>query len=125
MLRVPDEAARTSLAARAELVALLAKLETVDVVCGGEDPAPAGVGVAGTVEIFLPMKGLVDLDKEKARLGKELEKIEGWLKGTRAKLANEKFTANAPEHVVAQQRELLAENEATAARIRERIAALD
>ncbi|MCB1183825.1 valine--tRNA ligase [bacterium] len=125
VLRVPDEAARTSLAARAELVALLAKLETVDVVCGGEDPAPAGVGVAGTVEIFLPMKGLVDLDKEKARLGKELEKIEGWLKGTRAKLANEKFTANAPEHVVAQQRELLAENEATAARIRERIAALD
>jgi valyl-tRNA synthetase len=125
VLRVPDAAEREDLEERAGLVALLAKLESVAVVCGGEDPAPAGVGVAGTVEIFLPMKGLVDLDRERARLEKDLDKIEGWLKGCRAKLSNEKFIANAPEHVIAQQRELLAENEAKAGRIRERIAALD
>ncbi len=125
LLRVPTAAARTELARGADLIALLAKMEVVEVVCGGEDPAQAGVGVAGTVEIFLPMKGLVDLEKEKARLAREVGKIEGWLKGCRAKLANEKFTANAPEHVIRQQRDLLAENEAKAVRIRERIAALD
>ena len=91
---------------------------------GGADPAPAGVGVAGPVEIFLPMAGLVDLAKERERLGKELAKIEGWIRGCRAKLDNEKFMANAPEAVVAQQRGLLAENEAVAATLRDRLGAL-
>ncbi len=125
LLRVPNAADQAALAAGGDLIALLAKMEEVQVVCGGEDPAPAGVGVAGTVEIFLPMKGLVDLEKEKARLEKDVAKIEGWMKGCRAKLANEKFTAKAPEHVIQQQRDLLAENEAKAAMIRERIEALD
>ena len=85
-------------------MALLAKLDEVAVVVGGDDPAPAGVGVVGAVEIFLPMTGLVDLDKERERLDKELAKIEGWIRGCRAKLANEKFVANAPAAVVEQQR---------------------
>jgi len=124
VLRVAVDVDTDALAALAPQIALLAKMETVTVTCGGDDPAPAGVGVAGTVEVFLPMKGLVDLDREIARLTRELEKIEGWIKGCRAKLANEKFTANAPEKVIAQQRELLAENEAKAVRISERIQAL-
>lgn len=125
ILRPESEAGVDRLRAAVDLVALLAKMETVDVVVGGEDPSPAGVGVAGTVQIFLPMKGLVDLDKERARLQKELAKIEGWLKGCRAKLANEKFTANAPAHVVQQQKDLLAENENKAATVQERLKALD
>jgi valyl-tRNA synthetase len=124
ILRVAGESERAALAEVGELVALLAKMEQVEIVCGGEDPSPAGVGVAGAVEIFLPMAGLVDLDKERARLEKELARIEGWMKGCRAKLANEKFVANAPEAVVQQQRDLLAENESVAATLRERLAAL-
>jgi valyl-tRNA synthetase len=125
VLRVSGAAEAPALATGAGLIGLLAKMEEVQVVCGGEDPAPAGVGVVGTVEIFLPMKGLVDLEREKARLDKELSGIEGWIKGCTAKLTNEKFTANAPAQVIRQQRDLLADNEAKAARIRERIAALD
>lgn len=125
ILRVPAEDLAAPLAETAPLIGLLAKLEGVAVVCGGEDPAPAGAGLAGTVEIFLPMKGLVDLDKERARLEKELATIAGWIKGCRAKLGNEKFTANAPDHVVQQQRDLLAENEAKADKLRERLDGLD
>ncbi len=125
MLRVAEQDKMGALKNIGDLVALLAKMENVEVVCGGEDPSPAGVGVAGTVEIFLPMKGLVDLEKEKARLEKELGKLEGWMKGCRAKLANEKFTANAPGHVVQQQQDLLAENEDKAATLVERIKALE
>ena len=124
-LRVPTDGETARLQGCAELVALLSKLEEVEIVCGGVDPSPAGAGVAGTVEIFLPMAGLVDLDKERARLQKELDKIEGWMKGCRAKLSNEKFTNNAPEHVVQQQKDLLAENEGTAETLRQRLAALD
>jgi valyl-tRNA synthetase len=124
ILRVADEAKKSYLADAAGLISLLAKMEETNVVIGGDDPEPAGVGVAGTVEIFLPMKGLVDLEKEKARLEKDLGKIEGWMKGCRAKLANEKFTANAPDHVIEQQRALLSENEAKADMLRERIVAI-
>jgi valyl-tRNA synthetase len=125
VLRVQDSARVGQLEAGAELIALLSKLETVDVVCGGDDPAPAGVGVAGTVEVFLPMEGLVDLEKERARLEKELGKVEGWIKGCEAKLSNEKFVANAPEEVVSQQKDLLAENQGKATQLRELLAALD
>jgi valyl-tRNA synthetase len=99
-------------------------MDTVEIVVGGEDPSPAGAGVAGSVEIFLPMEGLVDLEKERARLTKELAGIEGWMKGCRAKLGNEKFTANAPDHVVQKQRDLLSENEAKANKLKELIEAL-
>ncbi|MFO7609445.1 MAG: valine--tRNA ligase [Candidatus Krumholzibacteriia bacterium] len=124
VLRVGSAAEAQDLAAAAPLVALLAKLEDVAVVSGGDDPAPAGVGVAGPVEIFLPMAGLVDLEKERARLARELERIEGWMRGCRAKLANAQFVANAPAAVVQQQRDLLAENEATAATLQDRLDAL-
>jgi len=125
VLRVPSAEDVAPLAAGAPLVSLLAKLEDVEVVSGGADPQPAGAGLAGAVEVFLPMVGLIDLDKERARLAKELTRVEGWLQGSRAKLANEKFTANAPEPVVQQQRDLLVENEAAAAKLRERLANLE
>jgi valyl-tRNA synthetase len=125
VLRLPGEERRARVAALADLVGLLAKLETVDVICGGEDPKPAGAGLAGDVEVFLPMAGLVDLDKERERVQKELDRIEGWMKGCRAKLTNEKFVNGAPADVVQKQRDLLAENEAKAATLRERLAGLE
>ena len=125
ILRVPQQAQAADLGAGAGLIALLAKMEKVEVRTGGEDPSPAGVGVTGNVEIFLPMAGLIDLDKERERLQKELAKVEGWMKGCRAKLSNEKFTANAPAQVVEQQKDLLAENEEKATKLKERLTALD
>ncbi|MEZ4388426.1 MAG: hypothetical protein R3D98_12810 [Candidatus Krumholzibacteriia bacterium] len=125
ILRVAEATRREHLDDLATTVALLAKLETVTVVTGGEDPHPAAAGVVGDVEVFLPMAGLVDLDKERARVQKELDKLEGWIKGCRAKLGHAKFVDNAPAEVVQQQRDLLAENEAKAAKLRERLAGLD
>ncbi len=122
VLRVPTAAEVEPLReAVAERVALLTKLERVYVVHGGPDPKPAGVGVVGEIEVFLPMAGLVDLAKERERLARELAKVDGWIRGCHAKLANEKFVANAPADVVEQQRQLLAENEATAVRLRARL----
>ena len=118
----PDQIARYE--GIAGHVALLAKLEDVQVVSGGKDPSPAGVGVAGQVEVFLPMAGLVDLAKEEERLRKELVRTEGWIQGAEAKLANEKFVGNAPAEVVQQQRDQLQDNQAKAKKLRERIEAL-
>ncbi|HMH95533.1 MAG TPA: valine--tRNA ligase, partial [Bradyrhizobium sp.] len=53
----------------------------------------------------LPLKGVIDLSAEKARLDKELAKAEADIKRVDAKLANEKFVANAPEDIVEEEKE--------------------
>jgi len=71
------------------------------------DRAPEGsvqLLVRGEVA-SLPLKGVIDLSAEKARLEKELAKADADIKRVDAKLANEKFVANAPEEVVEEEKE--------------------
>jgi valyl-tRNA synthetase len=71
------------------------------------DRAPEGsvqLLVRGEVA-SLPLKGVIDLSAEKVRLDKELAKAEADIKRVDAKLANEKFVANAPEEVVEEEKE--------------------
>jgi len=49
--------------------------------------------------------GEIDIEKEKERLYKELSRVEGQLKGIKAKLGNENFLANADPELVARERE--------------------
>ena len=72
--------------------------------------APADTqGMVGIVtdgaRLYMPMAELVDLDRERERIGKELEKARDNLKRIEGKLANEKFVANAPTAVVDAERE--------------------
>ncbi|MBR1928092.1 MAG: class I tRNA ligase family protein, partial [Bacteroidales bacterium] len=60
--------------------------------------------LVGTVEIFVPLGGLVDAGEEIAKIESELTRLRGFLEGVRKKLANESFTAHAPEKVVALER---------------------
>ncbi len=55
--------------------------------------------------VFMPVRELVDLEKEAARLQKELENQEKVLASIRAKLSNEKFLSKAPENVVKMEQE--------------------
>lgn len=56
-------------------------------------------------EIYLPLAGLINIEEEIKRLEKELAKWNGEVKRVQGKLANECFVANAPESVVAEERE--------------------
>ena len=55
--------------------------------------------------LYLPLEGLVDVEAERARLGKEIAKNEVELLTVRKKLANENFVANAPAAIVAEHRQ--------------------
>jgi valyl-tRNA synthetase len=85
------------------------------------DAAPQGsvqLLVRGEVAA-LPLKGVIDLAAEKARLDKELAKAEADIKRSDAKLSNEKFVANAAEEVVEEEREKRQEAEDRRAKILE------
>lgn len=73
-----------------------------------EKPDNAMSGIAAGVEIFLPLKGLIDVEKETNRLQKELDKLEKEIKRLTGKLSNEGFIQKAPEQIVAGEREKLA-----------------
>ncbi|WP_150467657.1 valine--tRNA ligase [Francisella sp. SYW-9] len=60
------------------------------------------------LELNIPLAGLVDIEAEKARLDKELDKLKGEVDRVQKKLSNERFVSNAPEAVVAVEKEKLA-----------------
>jgi valyl-tRNA synthetase len=66
-----------------------------------------------------------DPDEERARLKKEIEKVKSDIAQIDAKLANEKFVARAPEHVVEEQRERKADAEAMAAKLEQALKRLE
>jgi valyl-tRNA synthetase len=86
-----------------DVVKRMARLADISFV----DRAPEGAVqllVRGEVAA-LPLKGVIDLAAEQARLDKELAKAEADIKRVDAKFANEKFVANAPEDIVEEEKE--------------------
>lgn len=58
----------------------------------------------GGVGVYLPLKGLIDVEKETQRLTKELENLDKEIERAKKKLSNENFTAKAPAEVVEKER---------------------
>jgi valyl-tRNA synthetase len=95
-------------------------LETVD-----SKPRASATTLVEGREIFIPLEGLIDLDVEKERVGKEIGKLEGLLKGVEKKLSNERFVANAPDDVVANERAKMEKMSADVEKLRAHLADLD
>ncbi len=84
------------------LLKRMARLENINF--ADEPPKGSVQIVMDDALLALPLAGAIDVDAENERLTKEIEKVEKDISGIEAKLANEKFTSRAPEHVVAEQR---------------------
>jgi len=89
----------------------LAKVTAIQAGTDMQKPQAAIGAVVQDFEIYLPLSGLIDLDAEKARLEKQLTKLEKELKGISGKLKNQKFLAKAPDAIVAKEKEKFEEIE--------------
>jgi len=101
-------------------MARLASIETADAV-----PPASAQTVLGTTTLALPLEGVIDFGAEKDRLAKEVAKLDGEITRLEKKLGNEKFVANAPESVVAEQREKLTDYAGQKAKMTEALARLE
>lgn len=78
----------------------MTRLESFTVQTSTEKPSDAATYIYDDLEIYVPLKGLVDIDSELAKLAKERKKVETKLKQVNGKLGNEKFLGKAPAAVV-------------------------
>ncbi|AXA32950.1 valine--tRNA ligase [Francisella adeliensis] len=83
----------------------LAKVENIEF---NDNPPTSLSQIVEGLELNIPLEGLVDIEAEKARLDKELDKLKGEVVRFEKKLSNERFVSNAPEAVVAVEKEKLA-----------------
>lgn len=70
----------------------------------GEKPENAMAAVVTGIEVYLPLAGLIDVEKETQRLSKEIAAMEKDLQRAGGKLNNAGFLAKAPEDVIAKER---------------------
>lgn len=78
----------------------LAKVEELNTGVDIQKPRACLAAVVRNIEIFMPLSGLIDIEAEKQRLGKQVEKIEKELASIEAKLNNPNFVNNAKAEVV-------------------------
>lgn len=87
----------------------LARISDLAIGSDIEKPEDASIQVAGDVQIYVPLKGLVDVAAEEERLLKEIGKIEKEIEMFSKKLATPTFVDRAPAEIVAKERQKLAE----------------
>ncbi len=105
ILVTPDEGALALLEEASSYIRQLAAVEPLQIHPSlATKPSQALVAVAGGMEIYLPLAGLIDVEKERARLGKEIGQIEAELARVEGKLGNAGFLAKAPREVVEKER---------------------
>ena len=90
-----------------------------------DDEAPLNaLSLVGDLKVMVPLAGLIDLEAERGRIGKEVERAQQELEKIDKKLSNEAFVAKAPEAIVTKDRERAAELQTTLQTLQKQLEAL-
>ena len=119
------EEGRAEIRAEAPWLRQLARVSEIGFGAGEGRGLGASTVLRDGTEVFLPLEGLVDLDRETGRLRKEIERLTGQAAGAEKKLGNRNFVERAPEAVVRKEREKLAAFRDQAAKLVEKLAVLE
>jgi valyl-tRNA synthetase len=114
VVREPSRIAKERLQAHGELIRRLARLSAIEL--EAQVKGAVQLVIEGAT-ILLVLAGHVDVERERARLTKEIERAKSEAEKIEKKLANEAFVAKAAPEVVEDQREKLAEMKALIAKL--------
>ena len=84
----------------------------------------AAQAVAGGLALEVPLTGLIDVEAERARLNKEMDKVRAQIDGLDRKLSQASFVEKAPKEVVEENRRRLADYQDQAAKLSEALSRL-
>ncbi len=112
LIKPSNEEIQNSITQNSWILSKLQSLESLTIEANIEKPKASSSAIVGNLEVFVPLVGLIDVDKEKERLQKEITRIEGFLKQVNGKLSNERFVGSAPEQVVQNERNKKRDGEA-------------
>ena len=117
-----DPAARAAYTANEAMIKRLARIDNLS--DASETPKGAISVNAGASSFALPLKDIIDVDKENARLSKNLLKLEKEIKGLEGRVNNPKFAQSAPAEVVEEAKTNLSERQGEAEIVRAALARL-
>jgi valyl-tRNA synthetase len=107
----------------ADPIAFLARTESQRWLDAGEAEPAAAAAIVGEMKVLIPLAGLIDIEAEKARLAREIKRIEGEIEKSKAKLG--RFGPNTPAAVVEQEKQRLSEFTTLLGGLREQLGKLD
>ncbi|WP_145481478.1 valine--tRNA ligase [Stenotrophomonas rhizophila] len=102
LLQGGSEEDRNRVARFTSSLSFLLKLERIEWLAADADTPPAATAIVGELKLLVPLEGLVDLGAERARLDKEIARVEAEKEKSAVKLS--KFTDKVPAAVVEQER---------------------
>jgi valyl-tRNA synthetase len=114
-----DSGDRMRIVKFAPQISFLARTDAPQWIDAGNDEPASAAAVVGSLRVLIPLAGLIDLAAEKARLAKEITRIEIEIKKCEGKLGNASFVANAPPEVVSQERQRITDWNTTLLALRE------
>jgi valyl-tRNA synthetase len=103
-----DDSTKNTIYQHAMYFKSLAKIEKIQSYTDTLKDVAKATAVVNNTELFVPLAELIDLNKEKERLEKEINRLQGLQKGISAKLSNQQFVTKAPAQVVKAEEDKLA-----------------
>jgi valyl-tRNA synthetase len=124
-VRVPEAGRREIVERHRAIIENAAKVTMTLDAAGEAVPQSAKAVVGADAEVVMVLAGLIDIEAERGRIGKDIQKADKEIAALEKKLGNEAFLARAPEDVVAEQRARLADEQTRRARLAEALRSLD
>ena len=103
------------------LLQRLGRVESIAVLEDDQEPPAAATALLGDLRLLVPMKGIIDVDAERSRLEKRIQRVKTDLERTRGKLDNENFVNNAPSDVVTKEQQRAVEFANTISQLTEQL----
>jgi valyl-tRNA synthetase len=106
-------------------LARLARIESVTTLAPDAAAPESATALLGQMKLLIPLAGLIDIDAERQRLEREVDRHAGEVERIEKKLSNASFVERAPAEVVQKQRDRLQSSSTALAQLREQLVRLD
>lgn len=121
IVNAPQKELREAVVRNTPYISFIARIDNLQTGEAIARPAQSAAAVVAGMELFVPLAGLIDLDKEKQRLAKEIAGAEEEAKRCETKLANEGFVQRAPAKEVDRVRERLKDAQTKVERLKDNL----